>query len=103
MDSQMPLRTHLTMISPKTSTYWLYLLTHTSSYLPMHLQIVDFNCINYNVKCGYYKGVVTSICSLIQIHDNDKALTPNVGIAIARFFFVAVFYLHFGPFNAKCT
>jgi hypothetical protein len=91
------------MISPKTSTYWLDLLPHTSSYLLMHLQIVDFDCRNYNVKCGYCKGVVTSICSLIQTHDNDKALTPNVGIVIARFFWVIVFYLHFGPFNARCT
>jgi hypothetical protein len=52
----------------------------------MHLQIVDFNCKNYNVKCGYCKGVVTYICSLIQICDDDKPLTPNVGIAIVGIF-----------------
>jgi hypothetical protein len=48
----------------------------------MHLQIVDFNYRNYNVKCGYCKGVVTSICSLIQTHDDEKPLTPNVSIEI---------------------
>jgi hypothetical protein len=53
----------------------------------MHLQIVNFDCRNYNVKCGYSKGVVTSICSLIQTPDDDKSLTPNVGIAIAGIFF----------------
>jgi len=37
----------------KTFTYWQNLSTHTSLYLPMHLQIVDFNCKNYNVKFGY--------------------------------------------------
>jgi hypothetical protein len=52
----------------------------------MHLQIVDFNCINYNVKCGYCKRVLTSICSLIQIHDDNKPLTLNVGIAIVGIF-----------------
>jgi len=57
-----------------------------SSYLPMHLQIVDFDCKNYNVKCGYCKRVVTSINSLIQICDDDKPLTPNVGIVIAGIF-----------------
>jgi hypothetical protein len=74
-----------------------------SSYLPMHLQIVDFECKNYNVKCGYYKKVAMSICSLIQTHDYDKPLSPNVGIAIVGIFLVAVLYLHFGPFNAICT
>jgi hypothetical protein len=69
----------------------------------MHLEIVDFNCRDYNVKCGYSKGVVTSIYSLIQIHDDDKSLTPNVGIAIVRIFFTTVFYFHFGPFNARRT
>jgi hypothetical protein len=69
----------------------------------MHLQIVDFNCKNYNVKCGYCKRVVTYICSLIQIRDDNKPLTPNVGIAIARIFFAVVLYFQFGPFNAKCT
>jgi hypothetical protein len=53
----------------------------------MHLQIVDFKCRNYNVKCGYYKGVATSICNLIQTCDDDKQLTPNVGIAIAGIVF----------------
>jgi hypothetical protein len=57
-----------------------------SSYLPMHLQIVDFDCKNYNGKCGYYKKVVTFICNLIQTHDDDKPLTPNVDIAIVGFF-----------------
>jgi hypothetical protein len=52
----------------------------------MHLQIVDFDYINYNVKCGYCKRVVTYICSLIQTHNDDKPLTPNVGIAIAGIF-----------------
>jgi hypothetical protein len=74
-----------------------------SSYLPMHSQIVDFDCITYNVKCGYCKGVVTYICSLIQTCDDSKPLTPNVGIAIAGIFLVVVLYLHFGPFNAKYT
>jgi hypothetical protein len=36
-----------------TSIYWQNLPTHTSLYLPMHLQIMDFNYKNYNVKCGY--------------------------------------------------
>jgi hypothetical protein len=49
----------------------------------MHLQIMDFNCINYNVKCGYCKGIVTSIYSLIQIHDDDKPIPPNVGICFS--------------------
>jgi hypothetical protein len=53
----------------------------------MHLQIMDFDCRNYNVKCGYCKGVVTFICSLIQTHGDDKQLTPNVGIAIVGFVF----------------
>jgi hypothetical protein len=52
----------------------------------MHLQIVDFDYKNYNVKCGHYKRVVTSIYNLIQTHDDNKPLTPNVGIAIANFF-----------------
>jgi hypothetical protein len=52
----------------------------------MHLQIVNFDYKNYNVKCGYCEGVVTSICSLIQICDDDKPLTPNVNIVIANFF-----------------
>jgi hypothetical protein len=59
----------------------------------MHLQIVDFNHRNYNVKCGYCKGVITYICSLIQTRDDDKPLTPNVGIAIARIVLAAVLYL----------
>jgi hypothetical protein len=59
----------------------------------MHLQIVDFNYRNYNVKCGYCKGVITYICSLIQTRDDDKPLTPNVGIAIARIVLAAVLYL----------
>jgi hypothetical protein len=67
----------------------------------MHLQIVDFNCKNYNVKCGYCKGVVTSICSLIQTCDDKKPLTPNVGIAIMGIFLAMFFSLHFGPFNAR--
>ncbi len=54
-----------TLVISKTSIYWQNLPTHTSSYLSMHLQIVDFDCRNYNVKCGYCKGIVTSICSLI--------------------------------------
>ncbi len=74
-----------------------------SLYLPMHLQILDFDCKNYNVKCGYCKGVVTSICSLIQICDGDKPLIPNVGIVIAGSFLVVVLYFHFGPFNERCT
>jgi hypothetical protein len=41
--------------------------------------------------------------SLIQTRDDKKALTPNVGIAIVGFFWVAVLYLHFGPFNVICT
>jgi hypothetical protein len=69
----------------------------------MHLQIVDFNYINYNVKCGYCKGVVTYICSLIQTRDDDKPLTPNVGIVIVRIILATIPYLHFGPFNAICT
>jgi hypothetical protein len=69
----------------------------------MHLQIVDFNCKNYNVKCGYCKGIVTSTCSLIQTHDDEKPLTPNVGIGIVGIFLAVVVYLHFGPFNARCT
>ncbi len=69
----------------------------------MHLQIVNFDCRNYNVKCGYCKGVITFICSLIQTHDDDKPLTLNVGNAIARVFLVVVLYLYFGPFNARCT
>jgi hypothetical protein len=73
---------NVSFIINKTSTYWQNLFTHTSSYLPMHLQIVDLNCKNYNVKCEYCKGVVKSICSLIQTHDNDKPITSNVGIAI---------------------
>jgi hypothetical protein len=63
----------------------------------MHLQIVDFDYKNYNVKCGYCKRVVTSICSLIQNHDDNKPLTPNVGIAIAGIFLATILYLHFGP------
>ncbi len=73
-----------------------------SSYLPMHLQIVNFDCKSYNVKCEYCKGVVTSICSLIQTHDDDKSLTPNVSIVIVGIFLVMVIYLHFGPCNARC-
>ncbi len=69
----------------------------------MHLQIVNFDCKNNNVECGYCKGVVTSICSLIQTCDDAKPLTPNVNIAIAGILLVAVLYLHFGPFNARCT
>ncbi len=42
-----------------------------SSYLPMYLQIMDFDYKNYNVKCGYCKGVVTSICSLIETGDDN--------------------------------
>jgi len=53
----------------------------------MHLQIVDLDYRNYNVKCGYCKGVVTYIYSLIQNRDDDKPLTPNVGIIIAGIFF----------------
>jgi len=52
----------------------------------MHLQIVDFNCKNYNVKCGYCKGVVIFICNLIQTRDDEKPLTPIVGITIAGMF-----------------
>jgi hypothetical protein len=63
----------------------------------MHLQIVDFDYKKYNVKCGYCKRVVTSIYSLIQTHDDDKPLTPNVGIAILEILLATVFYLHFGP------
>jgi hypothetical protein len=69
----------------------------------MHLQIMDFNYINYNVKCEYCKGVVTYICNLIQTSGDNKPLTPNVGIAIVGIFWVVVLYLHFGPFNARCT
>ncbi len=69
----------------------------------MHLQIVDFDCKNYNIKCGYCKGIVTSICNLIQTRDDDKPLTPNVGIIIVGIFLAAVLYLHFGPLNARCT
>jgi hypothetical protein len=69
----------------------------------MHLQIVDFNCKNYNVKYGYCKGVVTFIYNSIQTCDDNKPLTPNVGIAIMGIFWAVVFYLHFGPFNARCT
>jgi hypothetical protein len=64
---------------------------------------VEFDCKSYNVKCGYCKGVVTYICSLIQTHDDDKPLTPNVGIVIAGMFLAVVLYLHFGPFNAIYT
>jgi hypothetical protein len=53
----------------------------------MHLQIVHFNCKNYNVKCGYYKGVVTYIYSSIQTCDDNEPLMPNVGIAIAGIVF----------------
>jgi hypothetical protein len=77
--------------------------THISSYLSMHLQIVDFDCQNYNVKCGYCKTVVTYICSLIQTRDDDKPLTPNVDIPIVRIFLALVLYLHFGPFNTRCN
>ncbi len=42
------------LIICKTSIYWQNLPTHTSLYLPMHLQIMDFNYKKYNVKCGYY-------------------------------------------------
>ncbi len=69
-----------TLFINKTFIYWQNLPTYTSSYLPMHLQIVNFDYRNYNVKCGYCKGVVTSICSLIQTCDDDKPLTPNVSI-----------------------
>jgi hypothetical protein len=69
----------------------------------MHLQFVDFDCKNYNVKCGYYKKVVTSICNLIQTRDDDKPLTPNVDIAIVGMFLAMVLYFRFGPFNAICT
>ncbi len=69
----------------------------------MHLQFVDFDCKNYNVKCGYYKKVVTSICNLIQTRDDDKPLTPNVDIAIVGIFLATVLYFCFGPFNAICT
>ncbi len=62
-----------------------------SSYLLMHLQIVDFDYINYNVKCRYCKRVVTYICNLIQIRDDDKPLTPNVGIVIAKKNLAAIF------------
>jgi hypothetical protein len=41
--------------------------------------------------------------SLIQTHDDNKPLTPNVGIAIIGIFWAIVLYLHFGPFNAICT
>jgi hypothetical protein len=77
---------YATLIISKTNICWQNLPTHTSSYLPIHLQIADFDCRNYNVKCAYCKGVVTSICNLIQTRDNDKSLTPNVGIAIAGIF-----------------
>ncbi len=63
----------------------------------MHLQIVNFDYKIYNVNCGYCKRVVTYTWSLIQTHDDNKPLTPNVGIAIARIFLAVVFYLHFGP------
>ncbi len=69
----------------------------------MHFQIVNFNYRNYNVECGYCKGVVTSICSLIQTCDDEKPLTPNVSIAIIGIFLMAILYLHFGPFNARYT
>jgi hypothetical protein len=69
----------------------------------MHLQIVDFDCRNYNIKCKYYKGIVKYSCNLIQVHDDDKPLTPNVGIAIIEIVLVTVLYFHFGPFNARCT
>jgi hypothetical protein len=69
----------------------------------MQLQIVDFDCIIYNVKFGYYKGIVTYICNFIQTHGDNKPLIPNVGIAIVGIFLVVVLYLHFGPFNARCT
>ncbi len=58
-----------------------------SSYLHVHLQIVDFDCKNYDEKCEYCKGVITFICSLIQICDDDKPLIPNVGIAITGIIF----------------
>jgi hypothetical protein len=48
---------------------------------------VDFDCRNYNVKCEYYKGIITSIYSLIQTCDDHKPLTSNVGITIAGIFF----------------
>jgi hypothetical protein len=58
---------------------------------------------NYNVKGGYYR-VVTYIGSLIPMSDDDKPLTPNVGITIVGFFLVAILnYLDFGPFNARYT
>jgi hypothetical protein len=60
----------------------------------MHLQIVDFDCKNYNVKCGYCKGIVKSICNLIQTRDDHKPLTPNADIAITRIFLAVVFYFH---------
>jgi hypothetical protein len=69
----------------------------------MQLQIVDFNYKNYNVKCGYCKGIVTYVCRLIQTHDDNKTLTPNVGIAIGGFFLPMILYFHFGPFNVNCT
>jgi len=52
----------------------------------MHLQIVDFNYKNYNVKCGYWQRSCNIYFNFIQTHDENKQLTPNVGIAIVGIF-----------------
>jgi hypothetical protein len=67
----------------------------------MHLQIVNFDYKNCNVKCGYCEGVVTFICSLIQTCDDNKPLTPNVNIVIADFFWWQSSTSILG-FNARC-
>ncbi len=82
------------LIFNKTSTYKQNLLTHTSSYLPMHLQIVDFNCKNYNVKCGYCKWPTNIYFNHIQTHDDNKSLTLNAGIAIMGIFLATILYFH---------
>ncbi len=55
---------------PLVKTYLSHVIIPTYA-----LQIMDFDYKKYNVKCGYCKGVVTFICSLIQTRDDDKPLT----------------------------
>jgi hypothetical protein len=64
---------------------------------------MDFNYKNYNVKCGYCKWPTNIYFNHIQTHENNKSLTLNVGIAITGIFLPTIIYLHFEPFNARCT
>lgn len=50
----------------------------------------------------YYNEAPNSYFSPIQTFDDDKLLTPNVGITIIGDFSTLVLnlYLHFGRFNA---